>query len=91
MVIDMNETRLCALEQLKAFLEGTTDVGFQPAGDDAGRYAHLQAVLKRFGYPPPFFEGFLIQLLDLVLVKVCVPLHRDRGFRSIVITDSEGW
>jgi transposase InsO family protein len=50
MVIDMNETRLCTLGQLKAFLEGTGEVGFQPIGGDAGRYGHIQAVLKRFAY-----------------------------------------
>ena len=51
MVIDMNETRLCALGQLKAFLEGTGEVRFQPVEDDEGRYSHIQAVLKRFAYP----------------------------------------
>jgi hypothetical protein len=51
MVIDMNETRVCALWQLKAFLEGTGEVRFRPVEDDEGRYSHLQAVLKRFVYP----------------------------------------
>jgi hypothetical protein len=51
MVIDMNETRLCALEQLRAFLEGTGEVRFQSVADNEGRYSHLQAVLKRFAYP----------------------------------------
>ena len=51
MVIDMNETRLCTLGQIQAFLEGTGEVGFQPMGGDEGRYGHLQAVLKRFAYP----------------------------------------
>ena len=51
MVIDMNETRLCVLEQLRAFLEGTGEVEFQPVRGDEGRYGHIQAVLKRFGYP----------------------------------------
>jgi hypothetical protein len=51
MVIDMNETRLCALEQLRAFLEGTGKVRFQSVADDEGRYSHLQAVLKRFASP----------------------------------------
>ena len=50
-MIDMNETRLCALEQLRAFLEGTGEVRFQSVADDEGRYSHLQAVLKRFAYP----------------------------------------
>jgi hypothetical protein len=47
-MIDMNETRLCALEQLRAFLEGTGKVRFQSVANDEGRYSHLQAVLKRF-------------------------------------------
>lgn len=51
MVIDMNETRVCALGQLKAFLEGTGEIRFQSVGDDEGRYSHIQAVLKRFAYP----------------------------------------
>jgi hypothetical protein len=51
MVIDINETRLCALEQLRAFLEGTGEVRFHSVADDEGRYSHLQAVLKRFAYP----------------------------------------
>ncbi len=50
-MIDMNETRLCALEHVKAFLQGTGEVRFQPVEDDEGRYSHLQAVLKRFAYP----------------------------------------
>ena len=50
-MIDMNETRLCALGQLKAFLEGTGEIRFQSVGDDEGRYSHIQAVLKRFAYP----------------------------------------
>jgi hypothetical protein len=44
MVIDMNETRVCALGQLKAFLEGTGEIRFQSVGDDEGRYSHIQAV-----------------------------------------------
>ncbi len=52
MVIDMNESKLKTLEQLRAFLEGTLEVEFSPtAGQDrAQRYAHVQAVVRRFGY-----------------------------------------
>lgn len=50
MVIDMNETRLCSLEQLQAFVEATAQVQFAPAEGEDVRYAHLEAVLKRFGY-----------------------------------------
>ncbi|MDQ3776543.1 MAG: hypothetical protein M3461_20395 [Pseudomonadota bacterium] len=48
MVIDRNETRVCALEQLRAFLKGTGGVRLQSVGDEEGRCSHLQAVLKRF-------------------------------------------
>ena len=51
-MIDMNETRVCALGQLKAFLEGTGEIRFQSVGDDEGRYSHIQAVLKRLGVDP---------------------------------------
>ena len=50
MVIDMNETRLCSLEQLQAFLGATAQVQFSPAEGEDARYAHIAAVLKRFGY-----------------------------------------
>ncbi|OGA52756.1 MAG: hypothetical protein A3G24_27015 [Betaproteobacteria bacterium RIFCSPLOWO2_12_FULL_62_13] len=50
MVIDMNETRLCSLEQLRDFLDATAEVQFLPAEGEDARYAHLEAVLERFGY-----------------------------------------
>jgi len=34
MVIDMNEKKLVALEQLRQFLAGTTEVEFQSCGQD---------------------------------------------------------
>jgi hypothetical protein len=41
MVIDMNDTQLCSLEQLKAFLDGTAGIQFRPfKGDDALLCAH---------------------------------------------------
>jgi hypothetical protein len=43
----MRETRLCALEQLGAFLEGTGRSGSSLVVVDEGRYSYLQAVLKR--------------------------------------------
>lgn len=50
-MIDMNETRLTTLEQVRAFLGGTTEVGFGAtgAGEDE-RYRHISGVLARFGY-----------------------------------------
>lgn len=50
MVIDMNETRLCSLDQLQAFLDATAEVRFLPSEGEDARYAHIEAVLKRFGY-----------------------------------------
>ncbi len=50
MVIDMNETRLCSLEQLKAFLDGTAGVQFRPFEGDDARYAHIKVVLGRLAY-----------------------------------------
>jgi len=52
MVIDMNETRLGSLEQLQAFVQATAQVQFSPAEAEDARYAHIEAVLKRFGYAP---------------------------------------
>jgi hypothetical protein len=51
MVIDMNETKLTTLEQVRAFLAGTAEVGFcaTGAGEDE-RYRHIAGVLARFGY-----------------------------------------
>lgn len=50
MVIDMNETRLNTVAQLRAFLDGTHEVQFEPGTDDAQRYAFITSVLKRFAY-----------------------------------------
>lgn len=50
MVIDMNETQLKTVAQLRAFLNGTLAVEFQPIGEDSLRYEHIAAVLRRLGY-----------------------------------------
>lgn len=50
MVIDMNETKLSTIGQLREFLEGTCEVGFQRLDDDTKRYAFIEAVLRRLGY-----------------------------------------
>lgn len=50
MVIDMNETQLKTVAQLRAFLNGTPDVQFQCIGDDTKRYEFIAAVLKRLCY-----------------------------------------
>jgi hypothetical protein len=50
MVIDMNESKLRDVEQLRAFLAGTGEVRFRPAAQDCQRYGHIMAVLDRLGY-----------------------------------------
>ena len=50
MVIDMNESRLNTVAQLRAFLEGTLEVQFYPLNNDAQRYAFIGALLKRLRY-----------------------------------------
>jgi hypothetical protein len=50
MVIDMNETRLNTVAQLRAFLEGTLEVKFQSIRNDIERYGFIAGVLGRFAY-----------------------------------------
>ena len=50
MVVDMNESKIRTLDQVRQFLCGTVDVQFAFCGDDAARYAHIAEVLRRFGY-----------------------------------------
>jgi transposase InsO family protein len=51
MVINMNETQLCTIEQIEQFLIGSAQIEFSTSGDDNERYAHVSRVLKRFDYP----------------------------------------
>ena len=48
MVIDMEEARLQTLAQVRAFLDGTTEVASRVA--KAERHRFIERVLKRFGY-----------------------------------------
>lgn len=50
MVIDMNEQRLNTVAQLRAFLNGTQEVQFEPQGEDSQRYAFIAAVVARLRY-----------------------------------------
>ncbi|SRR5216684_1059675 len=50
MVIDMNEKQLKTVAQLRAFLDGTLEVRFEPIGEDTQRYELIAAVLRRFRY-----------------------------------------
>lgn len=50
MVIDMNETQVRTVDQVREVLAGTSGLEFRCAEDDAGRYAWIESVLQRFGY-----------------------------------------
>jgi transposase InsO family protein len=50
MVIDMNEAQVRTLEQVRQVLAGTQALEFQATADDAGRYAWVESVLRRFEY-----------------------------------------
>ena len=50
MVIDMNESQLKTVVQLRAFLAGTSAVQFRPCAGDPERYGLVVAVLKHFAY-----------------------------------------
>ncbi|SBT04655.1 Integrase catalytic region [Candidatus Accumulibacter aalborgensis] len=51
MVINMNETRLCTIEQIEQFLSASASIEFSATGDDRERYGHISRVLTRFDYP----------------------------------------
>jgi len=50
MVIDMNEAQVRTFEQLRQVLAGTQALEFRRTEDDAGRYAWIEQVLRRFAY-----------------------------------------
>jgi hypothetical protein len=50
MVIDMNETKLTTVGQIREFLAGTADIYLTPEEDDQARYAFIRNVLSRFDY-----------------------------------------
>jgi len=49
-VINMEEAKLQTLEQIKAFLDGTSEVAFRVPKEDRNQF--IERVLKRFGYAP---------------------------------------
>lgn len=49
-MIDMNETKLTTLDQLRQFLAGTPEVEFHPVVAADERYRHIVSVLGRFHY-----------------------------------------
>jgi hypothetical protein len=50
MVIDMNEQNANTVAQLRAFLEGTDEVRFEPFWEDDKRYAFVTEVVTRLLY-----------------------------------------
>jgi transposase InsO family protein len=50
MVIDMDEAQVRTLEQVRQVVAGTQALEFRRAENDAGRYAWVGSVLRRFGY-----------------------------------------
>ena len=50
MVIIMEEAKLQTLDQIKAFLDGTSEVAFRVPKQERNRF--VERVLKRFGYAP---------------------------------------
>src|SRR6218665_736949 len=66
MVIDMDESRLQTISQLRAFLAGTLEVRFCVPDNDDARYAHIVAVAVRLDYAklkrPP--KGVVLRYLQ---------------------------
>jgi transposase InsO family protein len=50
MVIDMDEAQVRTVAQVQQVLAGTQELQFRAAPDDEGRYAWIEAVLRRLGY-----------------------------------------
>ena len=50
MVIDMNETQVRTVEQVRQVLQGIEVLQFQCPKDEQGRYAWIESVLRRFAY-----------------------------------------
>src|SRR6218665_908850 len=68
MVIDMDESRLQTISQLRAFLAGTLEVRFCVPDNDDARYAHIVAVAVRLDYAklkrPDKGGGFLLGVVQ---------------------------
>lgn len=46
MVINMNESKLCTIEQIEQFLLASADVAFTAFGGDLERYAHIPYAVR---------------------------------------------
>jgi hypothetical protein len=75
MVIDMNESQLNTVAQLRVFLEGTLEVEFRPLHqDDPQRYAFIAALVKRYRAPAHAFVRKLTPA-DVALLAETDALH----------------
>ena len=50
MVIDMNESKLATIEQVRNWLAGVSDVTLSPLASVRQRYEFIEQVVRRFGY-----------------------------------------
>ena len=50
MVINMNDSRLKTIEQIREFLRATAEVTFKVPSGESQRRAFVATLLKRFGY-----------------------------------------
>ncbi|HMC13920.1 MAG TPA: hypothetical protein VKG67_06230 [Gallionellaceae bacterium] len=75
MVIDMEEARLQTLAQVRAFLDGTTEVAFRIP--KAERNSFIERVLKRFGHSPhgKADKSVLPPIMAVLCVGVVSHLH----------------
>ena len=64
MVIDMEEARLQTLAQVRAFLDGTTEMAFRVPKAEQNQF--IERVLKRFGFAPRF-------------TRISIAVHTTRG------------
>ena len=64
MVINMEEAKLKTLVQIKAFLEGTTEVAFRVPKEERNQF--IERVFKRFGYAPHgrLDKGVLLRYIE---------------------------
>jgi hypothetical protein len=64
MVINMEEAKLATLAQIKAFLDGTSEVAFRIPKDERNQF--IERVFKRFGYSPhgKADKGLLLRYIE---------------------------
>ena len=100
-MIDMNETKLTTLEQVRAFLAGTVEVGFCVTGiGEDERYRHIAGVLGRFGYKklsrPD--KGLILRYLERTtgysrqqMTRLVKRWSEGRGLRKRYRAPANGW